>query len=122
MTPAALQQALGLDAVTRERLEAYVALLAKWQPRINLVAPATLAEVWSRHILDSGQFHALSAGPAGPGPALGSGAGFPGMVLAVLGPSAGVLAHADQRLAAVVRTTARPTQTTGTARGRRQGP
>src|SRR3546814_3460267 len=44
MTPAALQQALGLDAVTRERLEAYVALLAKWQARINLVAPARSEE------------------------------------------------------------------------------
>src|SRR3546814_11128260 len=82
MTPAALQQALGLDAVTRERLEAYVALLAKWQARITLVAPATLAEVWSRHILDSGQLHALSAARAGP--ALGQygrGAGRAGMWL-----------------------------------------
>lgn len=107
MTPAELQQALGLDVATRERLEAYVALLVKWQARINLVAPATLADVWSRHILDSGQLYALLADRPGPVLDLGSGAGFPGLVLAVMGREDVVLVESDSRKAAFLREAAR---------------
>ncbi len=65
------------------RLDAYVALLRKWQGTHNLVSAATLDQVWSRHILDSAQL--LSAAPeARRWIDLGSGAGFPGMVIAIL--------------------------------------
>ena len=46
MTPLDVQRLLDLDDAVRERLEAYAALLVKWQARINLVAPATLPDLW----------------------------------------------------------------------------
>lgn len=109
MTGAEVQRLLGFDDATRSRLEAYVALLTKWQARINLVAPATLPEVWSRHILDSGQLLGHMAGRAGPVLDLGAGAGFPGLVLAILGREDITLVEADRRKAAFLQEAARVT-------------
>ncbi|HEX6977720.1 MAG TPA: 16S rRNA (guanine(527)-N(7))-methyltransferase RsmG [Alphaproteobacteria bacterium] len=75
------------DDVSREtldRLGRYEALLRKWQVRINLVGPGTLNDVWRRHFLDSAQLFPLIPGPAATLIDLGSGAGFPGLVLAIL--------------------------------------
>ncbi len=65
------------------KLDRYAALLADWQTRMNLVGPSTLPHVWSRHFSDSAQLVRLAA----PGPWLdiGAGAGFPGLVAAILG-------------------------------------
>jgi 16S rRNA (guanine527-N7)-methyltransferase len=109
MTPIETQRILGFDDPTRERLEAYVALLAKWQARINLVAPATLPEMWRRHVLDSGQLLAHMKDRSGPVLDLGSGAGFPGLVLAIMGRDDVVLVEADSRKAAFLREAARIT-------------
>ena len=69
---------------TIQRLETYENLLRQWQQAVNLVAPGTLETVWHRHFADSAQLLAL----APPGPRhwidLGSGAGFPGLVIAIL--------------------------------------
>lgn len=73
--------------VSREtlgRLNLYESLLRAWQPRINLVANATLPEVWQRHIYDSAQLVPLIPERARTLVDLGSGAGFPGMVLAIM--------------------------------------
>lgn len=73
-----------LPGVSRETLawlEDYVRELATWQNRINLVSPATMAEVWERHILDSAQL-ILHRGAARRWVDLGSGAGLPGIILA----------------------------------------
>ena len=73
--------------VSREtflRLEAYVALLTKWQAAINLVSRDTLNDVWRRHIQDSAQLAALIPPEAETITDLGSGAGLPGLVLAIL--------------------------------------
>ncbi len=79
----AVLTALGVSRETAARLDAYVALLEKWQRAKNLVAQATLGEVWQRHILDSGQIARFAA--AGEHWAdLGSGAGFPGGIVAIL--------------------------------------
>lgn len=67
---------------TLERLDRYVALLLEWQAKTNLVAPSTLGEIWSRHIEDSLQLHQLAPGPMR-WVDLGSGAGFPGLVIAI---------------------------------------
>tara|TARA_R110000772_G_scaffold73216_8_gene159960 strand:- start:22024 stop:22668 length:645 start_codon:yes stop_codon:yes gene_type:complete len=110
--PEDVVRALGLDgedgAVPRARLETYVAALVKWQRRINLIGPATVADIWRRHILDCGQLAALI--PAGPVRVcdLGSGAGLPGLVLAALGIGAGEgacldLIESDSRKAAFLR-------------------
>jgi 16S rRNA (guanine527-N7)-methyltransferase len=78
------REALALTPVSREteqRLEAYVSLLLQWQAMTNLVAPSTLAHLWTRHIADSLQI--LEIVPNAKTFAdLGSGGGFPGIVLA----------------------------------------
>ncbi len=71
---------------TLEKLQQYHALLLKWQEKINLVSPATIPAAWDRHFIDSAQLAPLL--PDGPQIVydLGSGAGFAGMVLAILRP------------------------------------
>ena len=70
---------------TRERLEIYEALLRRRQQRTNLVSAASLPALWTRHFLDSAQLAPLLADDAvGHTVDVGSGAGFPGMVLAIL--------------------------------------
>src|SRR3979411_1371611 len=76
--------ALTLTPVSREteaRLDRYVDLLLKWQAKTNLVAPSTLPNLWTRHISDSLQLLAI-APSAKIWADLGSGGGFPGVVLA----------------------------------------
>jgi 16S rRNA (guanine527-N7)-methyltransferase len=103
------------NAVSREtadKLRVYAALLTKWQARINLVGPATLPDLWRRHFLDSAQLFPLL--PAGPLLDFGSGAGFPGLVLAILRGDGGDAVHlveADGRKCAFLREVARLTAT-----------
>ena len=68
---------------TRERLTVYHDLLVKWQSSINLIAPSTIHEIWSRHIADSVQC-AVLVPQAKHIIDIGSGAGFPGMVMGIL--------------------------------------
>jgi 16S rRNA (guanine527-N7)-methyltransferase len=79
-------QRLGVDVSreTEERLEALVQTLERWQKAINLVGGATLRDIWSRHILDSAQIVPLFPGKARSLTDLGSGGGFPGLVVAAL--------------------------------------
>lgn len=74
-------QAFNVSRETAERLDAYVRLLFDWQTRMNLVARSTLPQVWTRHVADSLQVLDLAPG-AQRWVDLGSGAGFPGMVVA----------------------------------------
>ena len=100
---------LAVSRETLERLSVYLELLRRWQPAINLVGQATLADPWRRHFLDSAQLAAhLPAGPANLVD-LGSGAGFPGMVLALLGVRGVHLIEADRRKAEFLRAVARAT-------------
>lgn len=70
---------------TRERLEIYEALLRRRQRRTNLISAASLPALWTRHFLDSAQLAPLLADDATSHTVdVGSGAGFPGMVLAIL--------------------------------------
>jgi 16S rRNA (guanine527-N7)-methyltransferase len=117
MTPEEFLQAFqALDPdVSREtisRLEAYAALLRKWQKAINLVSAATLEDLWRRHFLDSAQLLPLLA-PAEAGDGgitdLGSGAGFPGLVLAIVSGRPTQLVESDQRKAAFLGEAARAT-------------
>ena len=78
-------RAMALTPVSREtseRLEAFVGLLLSWQRTTNLVAPSTISHLWTRHIADSLQLLDL-APDARIWADLGSGAGFPGLVLAI---------------------------------------
>ena len=69
---------------TMSRLEAYAALLVKWNPKINLVAKSTVSSVWHRHMADSAQLWALAPKSAKTWLDIGSGAGFPGLVIAAI--------------------------------------
>lgn len=94
--------ALALTPVSREteaRLDHYVALLLEWQAKTNLVAPSTLPNLWTRHISDSLQL--LSLAPAAKAWIdLGSGGGFPGVVLAcALAEIPGATVHLVERIA-----------------------
>lgn len=68
---------------TRERLDIFAALFLKWAKAINLVAPSTKEDVWTRHIWDSAQIFDLAPKP-GIWVDLGSGGGFPGIITAIL--------------------------------------
>jgi 16S rRNA (guanine527-N7)-methyltransferase len=95
---------------TQRRLDVIVAQLRKWQPRINLVAPSTMGDIAQRHIADSLQLAGLAPG-ARSWIDLGSGGGFPGLVVAaVLADSSGssvVLVESNAKKCAFLRETAR---------------
>jgi len=84
VTPAGFSREFDVSRETCARLEAYIALLARWNKRINLVSPATIDTVWTRHIADSAQLFDLAPASATSWVDLGSGAGFPGLVVAAL--------------------------------------
>jgi 16S rRNA (guanine527-N7)-methyltransferase len=111
--------------VSREtlgRLECYAALLEKWNRAINLVSRASLTDLWRRHMLDSAQLWPLLPPPQEQTQGrprkvldLGSGAGFPGLVLAIMAGTGGGddfhLVEADEKKAAFLREAARATET-----------
>ena len=98
---------------TRARLEIYEALLRRRQRRTNLVSAASLPDLWTRHFLDSAQLAPLLADDArGHTVDVGSGAGFPGMVLAILDGTRRVsLVEANAKRCAFLREVARETGT-----------
>ena len=97
---------------TMELLHAFVELTKKWTARINLIAPSTVNDIWSRHVIDSAQLMRHVSGPFNSWVDLGSGGGFPGIVVAILAkeshPAAQVtLVESDQRKAIFLRAVAR---------------
>ena len=96
---------------TLSRLRRYDALLRRWQKAINLVSADSLTDAWRRHFWDSAQLLPLI--PAGTRSLLdvGSGAGFPGLVLAILGVEGVTLVESDGRKCAFLREVARETGT-----------
>lgn len=84
-------------------------MLTRWSARINLVSRHTLPDLWRRHMLDSAQLRRLVPAAARSLIDLGSGAGFPGLVLAVLGVPGVELVEADSRKSAFLREAARVT-------------
>ncbi|MBY6264706.1 16S rRNA (guanine(527)-N(7))-methyltransferase RsmG [Azospirillum sp. 412522] len=101
------QEATGVSRETLDRLIAYEELLRKWQPKINLVGPSTLPDAWKRHLLDSAQLFPLLPEETRVLVDLGSGAGFPGLVLAILGVPQVHLIESDVRKGAFLREVAR---------------
>ena len=100
----------GVSRETIEQLHKLELLLLKWNPTINLVAKSTLANLWSRHFVDSAQLYEL--GKHGSWLDLGSGGGFPGLVVAVLAEAGEqsfklTLVESDQRKATFLRTALR---------------
>jgi 16S rRNA (guanine527-N7)-methyltransferase len=112
--PEEFARTFSVSRETLDRLDLYANELARWQKAVNLVAPATLSEVWHRHFADSAQLLALAPADARRWLDLGSGAGFPGLVLAILlagrgGTARVTLVESDTRKAAFLREVARQT-------------
>jgi 16S rRNA (guanine527-N7)-methyltransferase len=97
---------------TEDRLAIFVELLDRWRQKTNLISNSTFATVWTRHIADSAQLSAL-APDAKRWVDMGSGAGFPGLVIAIqLAGVPGALVHcieSDRRKCAFLREAARAT-------------
>lgn len=106
---AGFQAATGVSRETLDRLQAYEDLLQKWQPRINLVGSSTLDDPWRRHFLDSAQLQSVIPVGATRLVDFGSGAGFPGLVLAILTRLEVHLIESDTRKIAFLREAARIT-------------
>jgi 16S rRNA (guanine527-N7)-methyltransferase len=111
LSPEELAETLSVSRETLVRLRAYVDLLKTWNARINLVSAASLEDVWRRHILDSGQLFKLLPTEARVLVDFGSGAGFPGLVLAILGVPEAHLIESDRRKAEFLREAARVSST-----------
>jgi 16S rRNA (guanine527-N7)-methyltransferase len=88
---------------TRETLAQFAALLLRWNRTVNLIARGDEPDLWARHIADSLQLVPLIPPGAGRAVDLGSGAGFPGLVLAIVTRLPFDLVESDQRKAAFLR-------------------
>ena len=87
-------------------------LVRKWTAKINLIAPSTIDDLWTRHVVDSAQLYALAPKSFGHWVDIGSGGGFPGIVMAIYAKTqqpdaAFTLIESDQRKAAFLRTASR---------------
>jgi 16S rRNA (guanine527-N7)-methyltransferase len=100
LDPVAFSRIIPVSRETLERLEFWLAELRLWQARINLVGASTLADPWRRHILDSAQLVRFLHPGTRRLVDLGSGAGLPGLILAILGVPEVHLVESDRRKAA----------------------
>ena len=111
MTPAAFAELVNVSRETLIRLEVYAELLKDWQTRMNLVSNSSLDDLWRRHFLDSAQLFRLLSPRPSPLFDLGSGAGFPGMVLAIMGVPDVTLIESNQKKSSFLREVAKETGT-----------
>jgi 16S rRNA (guanine527-N7)-methyltransferase len=105
--PEGFQKDTGVSRETLDRLKAYGDLLQTWNRKINLIGKSTAGDVWHRHMLDSAQLFPLIPSSVTTLMDLGSGAGFPGLVLAIMGVPQVHLVESDQRKCAFLREAAR---------------
>jgi 16S rRNA (guanine527-N7)-methyltransferase len=110
-TVVATLEALNVSRESQQKIELYVNLLLTWQKRFNLIGPATASSVWERHVVDSLQLLPLLPRHTTVIAELGSGAGIPGLVVAI---AAGLEVHlyeSNGKKAAFLREAARRTRT-----------
>jgi 16S rRNA (guanine527-N7)-methyltransferase len=103
------QRLMNVSRETLDRFGTYVDLLCAWNRRINLVGRNTIGDVWRRHILDCAQLIRYVPPQARVLVDLGSGAGLPGLVLAILGVPEVHLVESDLRKCAFLREAIRVT-------------
>jgi 16S rRNA (guanine527-N7)-methyltransferase len=107
MTPESVQDALNVSRETLDKCAAYLALLEKWQKSVNLVARKTLDIAWQRHILDSGQLARYLPDGCKVILDVGSGAGFPGLVLSIMQDATVHLVESDHKKTVFLQTVIR---------------
>lgn len=103
-------QNFNVSRETLQRLEEFVVLLERWNKHINLVSRTSLKEVWRRHIADSAQLADVIPSNDGPLVDIGTGAGLPGMILAIMGFPNVHLIEASNKKCAFLREAARVTR------------
>ena len=106
---------------TKAKLEKYADLLIRWNQKINLVSASTISDLWSRHFVDSAQIYKRCPAVQGVWADLGSGGGFPGLVIAIIANELNpdlkvVLVESDQRKATFLRTVIRETAISATVK------
>ncbi|MCE7886503.1 MAG: 16S rRNA (guanine(527)-N(7))-methyltransferase RsmG [Alphaproteobacteria bacterium PRO2] len=110
MSPEEFAKAFGVSRETISRLQAYHDLLVKWQKAINIVSPRTLDDIWARHFADSAQLAERIPRNAKVAD-LGSGGGFPGLVLAIMRPDLEMhLVESDLRKSEFLKNVSRETK------------
>ncbi len=102
---------MNVSRETSEKLSAFATLVEKWTAKINLISKSSVPDLWDRHILDSAQLYSSAPGE-GHWVDLGSGGGFPAIVIAILAQEQGAryrmtLIESDQRKATFLRTAVR---------------
>ena len=107
---------LGVSRESLERIEAFLSLLFDWQRKTNLVSPATLPKVWTRHVIDSLQLLPYLNAPSGAIADLGSGGGFPGIILAIASGRPVDLYESNQKKAAFLSEALRVSRATGSVK------
>ena len=88
---------------TYEKFEIYHKTLSKWQKSINLISNSTIDNIWVRHFLDSAQLYDFTEKISGNILDLGSGAGFPGLILAMMGNKNISVVESDQKKCTFIR-------------------
>lgn len=119
LNAASFREQTGASQEIADRLERYLSLLTHWQRRINLVSGATLDDAWRRHILDCAQIVPHLPLAAHKILDLGSGAGLPGLIIALMTGLETHLVESDLRKCAFLREAARATGTAVTVWPRR---
>ena len=105
-----LNEHVDVSRETFDRLTTYHDELLKWQERVNLISPDTIPDIWTRHFLDSLQIVKYLPEDKGPIIDLGSGAGFPGLVVAIATERMVHLIESDMRKSIFLREAGRLTQ------------
>jgi len=108
---AAVLDRFDVSRESRQKIEIYVKLLLTWQQRINLIGPDTASQVWERHVCDSLQLLQLLPADCHSIAELGSGAGIPGLILAMAADVEAHLYESNGKKAAFLREAARQTGT-----------
>ena len=119
MTPVEFKKLTNVSRETLVRLTEYADILCHWQKTVNLVGRVTLTDIWRRHMLDSAQLVPLVPEKAHEIIDMGSGGGFPGLVLAIMLGRPVHLVEATARKAAFLREAARVTGARVTVHNRR---
>lgn len=114
LSPERFAEIANVSRETLDRLRIYAAQLAKWQKALNLVSRSTLSDVWRRHMLDSAQLVPFMPDDAQSITDIGSGAGFPGLVLAIVTDIPTALVESDARKGAFLREVVRLTHAPAT--------
>ncbi len=96
---------------TYEKFEIFYETLTKWQKKINLISNATLNNIWNRHILDSAQLYKFTSNVNGNILDFGTGAGFPGLILAMMGSQNINVVESDERKCTFIREVSRLSST-----------